>query len=668
VKLALLLASTVALVAAPSAVGQDRAYTVTFGTTFVQSGTTTSGGGSSGTFNVPSGYTGATTVKARTSSATVNNSFNVTASPAKIDYTQHCSPSDTTVTLGDTVTAQGTIKNSGGTSITLPSVILAIRPPGGTNGGGPFDNFVPIASNITLGPGQSYTQHASRTFTSNDPTRSWYCFMTYQAPDGTWHDDPSNTTFTVSASQLPPDTTPPTVSLTAPADGASASGATTLSANASDDVAMDHVSFRVDGKTVNTDSTAPYSYSWDSTTVPDGSHRITALAVDTAGNSTPSSAATVTVSNATQPPPPPSGVPIRNRVGVNVHMNYGGPYGSVSGVASKLSSIGVGLIRDALPSDFNKDAMPRAWNTFAGVDVMAYCVGSWQFSWGWTNPKACVDQLKSAAARAVAVEGANEPYCNNQSLVATNYAQLTNQMVAIRDEANVEGLDAYTISMCNANSWGTTKIAGMVNNPHAYNSSGYPTYGPASTTFSTQWWKGPGFVISDSGRWGASETGASLGWAGGNQTLQARYNLVTALNDLKAGMERFALYQLADETCQSGGFGWYDCNGNPRAVVGVMRNFYSVLGNATTTSGLSGNSYSVTGSNVNSLTATDDANQYIVLWHNASAPQSDITLSFGSPTTIGIIRPMSGAGVEARASSASHVIALSDDPLIVRIP
>jgi Bacterial Ig domain/Fibronectin type III domain len=101
----------------------------------------------------------------------------------------------------------------------------------------------------------------------------------------------------------PPDTTPPTVRLTAPANGANITGTTTLSAVASDDTAVDHVLFRVDGNTVNTDSSAPYSYLWDSTSVADGSHSVTALAVDTAGNSTPSLAADVTVDNA---PPPPS--------------------------------------------------------------------------------------------------------------------------------------------------------------------------------------------------------------------------------------------------------------------------------------------------------------------------------------------------------------------------
>jgi hypothetical protein len=94
------------------------------------------------------------------------------------------------------------------------------------------------------------------------------------------------------------DTTPPTVTLAAPAGGSTVSGtAVTLSANASDNVAVDHVDFLVNGSVVGTDATSPYSMTWDSTTVPDGSASITARAVDTSSNSATSTAVGVTVQN-----------------------------------------------------------------------------------------------------------------------------------------------------------------------------------------------------------------------------------------------------------------------------------------------------------------------------------------------------------------------------------
>jgi hypothetical protein len=95
------------------------------------------------------------------------------------------------------------------------------------------------------------------------------------------------------------DTTAPTVSITAPAAG-TVSASIALSATASDNVAVDHVDFHIDGNyttTVGTDATSPYSVTWNTTTVPNGAHTLTARAYDTSGNFTTSSSVAVTVSN-----------------------------------------------------------------------------------------------------------------------------------------------------------------------------------------------------------------------------------------------------------------------------------------------------------------------------------------------------------------------------------
>jgi hypothetical protein len=99
----------------------------------------------------------------------------------------------------------------------------------------------------------------------------------------------------------PSDPTPPTVSLTAPTTGATVSGsAVTLSANASDNVGVSGVQFKVDGSNVGAEDTAsPYSTTWDSRLATNGSHTITAVARDAAGNTTTSSAVTVTANNTT---------------------------------------------------------------------------------------------------------------------------------------------------------------------------------------------------------------------------------------------------------------------------------------------------------------------------------------------------------------------------------
>ncbi|MCV7073428.1 Ig-like domain-containing protein, partial [Mycobacterium rufum] len=77
----------------------------------------------------------------------------------------------------------------------------------------------------------------------------------------------------------------PTVAVTAPSG--TVSGTLTLSATASDNVAVAGVQFLVDNTAVGAqDTTSPYSVSWNSATVANGTHTVTARAIDTSGNTT----------------------------------------------------------------------------------------------------------------------------------------------------------------------------------------------------------------------------------------------------------------------------------------------------------------------------------------------------------------------------------------------
>ncbi|GAB2875484.1 hypothetical protein GCM10027277_50900 [Pseudoduganella ginsengisoli] len=91
------------------------------------------------------------------------------------------------------------------------------------------------------------------------------------------------------------DTTPPTVS----ASSSGTSGTITLSASASDNVGVTNVEFYVDGALKGSASTAPYSLAFNSTTVANGSHTLTAKAYDAAGNSTTSAGVAFSVNNVT---------------------------------------------------------------------------------------------------------------------------------------------------------------------------------------------------------------------------------------------------------------------------------------------------------------------------------------------------------------------------------
>jgi hypothetical protein len=111
-------------------------------------------------------------------------------------------------------------------------------------------------------------------------------------------DAAGNTTTSASVTVTVPDTTAPSVGITSPASGATVAGTITVSANAADNVGVAGVQFLVDGANLGSEDTAgPYSTAWDTVTVTNGSHTLTAVARDAAGNTTTSAAVTVTVAN-----------------------------------------------------------------------------------------------------------------------------------------------------------------------------------------------------------------------------------------------------------------------------------------------------------------------------------------------------------------------------------
>lgn len=115
------------------------------------------------------------------------------------------------------------------------------------------------------------------------------------------------------------DTTPPALTVTAPADGSTASGTVTITAQASDARGIAKVEFRFGGMLVATDTApdagspfgagATYSATVDTTTLPDGTYDLTVIATDGSGLTTTSPVRRVVVRNnpAVSPTPAPSG-------------------------------------------------------------------------------------------------------------------------------------------------------------------------------------------------------------------------------------------------------------------------------------------------------------------------------------------------------------------------
>lgn len=127
---------------------------------------------------------------------------------------------------------------------------------------------------------------------------------------------------------------PPSVTITSPPDGSIVSGSSvSIAANASDDNGVAQVEFFVNGGSIGVDTTAPYGASWDSTSVGDGSHIITATATDSIGQ-TASDTITVYVDNINDPPVANAGPDQSALVGEVVSFDGSGSYDPDGSIAS----------------------------------------------------------------------------------------------------------------------------------------------------------------------------------------------------------------------------------------------------------------------------------------------------------------------------------------------
>jgi subtilisin-like proprotein convertase family protein len=130
----------------------------------------------------------------------------------------------------------------------------------------------------------------------------------------------------------------PTVSITAPTNNSTVSGTVTVSATAADsDGTVASVRFDLPDGTSVTDTTAPFSTTWNSATVPDGGGRvIRATATDNLG-ATAQSSVTVTVANGT-------GGCITNQTFTATGLPLAIPDNNATGITSPIAVTGNGSV------------------------------------------------------------------------------------------------------------------------------------------------------------------------------------------------------------------------------------------------------------------------------------------------------------------------------------
>jgi hypothetical protein len=201
----------------------------------------------------------------------------------------------TSATGGSNVTATVTLTGaapSGGASITMATSSTKAQAP-------------PI---VTVPAGQT-----SATFTMTTSTVTQNTVITVT---GTFGNGSKSGSFTLVPATAG-DTTAPTVSITSPVASTSVSGTVSIQANASDNVGVTRVDFLLDGAVLSSDTTSPYSASWNTNGTANGTHSLTARAFDAANNQKTSASVSVTVNNGTTTAPALtlSGVPASIRRG-----------------------------------------------------------------------------------------------------------------------------------------------------------------------------------------------------------------------------------------------------------------------------------------------------------------------------------------------------------------
>jgi hypothetical protein len=120
---------------------------------------------------------------------------------------------------------------------------------------------------------RGYTSGGEEVTYNNPGAGTWYIMVRSYSGSGSY-------TLTVTLTYGGGDTTPPTVSITSPSNGATVSGTTTISFTASDTNGISSRRILIDGTQVSTSS----SYSWNTNGYSNGAHTIRCEATDPSGN------------------------------------------------------------------------------------------------------------------------------------------------------------------------------------------------------------------------------------------------------------------------------------------------------------------------------------------------------------------------------------------------
>lgn len=265
--------------------------------------------GSNGTINLARGTCGGcAAVTGDQLVATLNFRTNATSGTASVPFTTGTalvsSTTNTNILNGLAATGPGSYT----VDVTVPTVSVTAPANGATIGSGTTSNVTVTASDASssISKVEIYIDGAlTSTLTTSPYSYPWNTTglaLGNHTVQARAYDTFNNVGISALNTVTIADQTPPTTALTLPLSGAVLRGITTVNATAADNAGgtgISRVEFLVDNVLQSTDTTTPYSFSWNTATATNASHSLTVRAYDGAApaNMATSTPVTVTVDN-----------------------------------------------------------------------------------------------------------------------------------------------------------------------------------------------------------------------------------------------------------------------------------------------------------------------------------------------------------------------------------
>jgi hypothetical protein len=171
------------------------------------------------------------------------------------------------------------------------------------------------------------------------------------------------------------DTTPPTVSITGPAKNSTVSGTVSLTATASDNVGVSMLEVYDNNVLMTATNVAPYSYSWNTTTVANGTHNLFAKAYDTSGNVGKSGNIILTVANGATGGP----AKLNDNGKVSYHQTLSSAYNAIVNGANVIISVQALTFTESV--NFNRNIPVKlvggydpSFTTHTGITTLKGCL------------------------------------------------------------------------------------------------------------------------------------------------------------------------------------------------------------------------------------------------------------------------------------------------------